>query len=93
MTALSQIRVVRCITPSVVARDRIVRRAEDPAYRAAHADQELLDAIASGRFSYTKFKPISLDMPTLTVNTSNGYRPSLDDIKAFLRGTAQLTAD
>lgn len=85
LSALSRIRVVRCATPSGVARDRVARRADGSPHRAAHADRELLDAIASGRFSHEGFRHISLDVPTLTVDTSDGYRPGLDDVEAFLR--------
>jgi hypothetical protein len=32
-------------------------------------------------------------LPTLTVNTSDGYRPGLDDIIAFATTAAGLTAE
>ncbi|QXE38266.1 ATP-binding protein [Streptomyces sp. GMY02] len=88
LAAFARIRVVRCTTPSAVAQSRIAQRARDSAHRAAHADQELLDAIAAGKFSYDRFTPISLDVPMLTVDTSNGYQPGLKAIEAFLRDSA-----
>lgn len=89
LAALARIRVVCCTTPSAVAHDRIARRVRDSPHRAAHADHELLDAISAGRHSHDRFAPISLEVPKLMVDTSNGYRPGIQDIAAFLRDPAQ----
>jgi predicted kinase len=83
---LAQIRVVRCTVDAAVAHDRIARRAQDSAHRAAHADHDLLKAIAAGEHSLDSFVPICLDVPTLTVNTTHGYDPSLQDIVTFAAG-------
>ncbi|MGC5364475.1 AAA family ATPase [Streptomyces sp. DT24] len=88
LAALARIRVVRCTTSSAVARSRIAQRARASAHRGAHADQELLDAMATGKFSYDRFTPISLDVPILTVDTSSGYRPGVKAVEAFLRDSA-----
>jgi hypothetical protein len=71
---------------ATVAHDRIARRAEQSAHRAAHADHDLLKAIAAGEHSLDSFIPISLDVPTLTVNTTRGYEPSIEDLIAFTAG-------
>ncbi|NEE17588.1 hypothetical protein G3M58_65395 [Streptomyces sp. SID7499] len=76
---------MRCTTSSTLAQERIVDRARSSAHRSAHADQEFLDAISEGKFSYDRFKPISLSVPTLTVDTSNGYQPSVQYIGDFLK--------
>lgn len=72
LAGLAHLRVIRCATDAAVAHERIVRRAEEDAHRAAHGDQDLLAAIAAGEHSLDSFVPISLDVPTLTVNTSQG---------------------
>ncbi|MBV9026824.1 MAG: AAA family ATPase, partial [Streptomycetaceae bacterium] len=77
---LAQIRVIRCTTAADVAHGRIVQRAQENAHRAAHGDQDLLESIAAGDYSLESWIPISLDVPTLTVDTSNGYQPGLQDI-------------
>ena len=82
---LAQIRIIRCTTPAAIAHDRIVERAEENAHRAAHGDHDLLEAIAAGEHSLESFVPISLDVPTLAVDTSHGYTPSIKDIAAFVR--------
>jgi predicted kinase len=48
---LAHIRVVRCTVDTAVAHDRIARRAEQSAHRAAHADHDLQKAIATGEHS------------------------------------------
>ncbi|MEU1088408.1 AAA family ATPase [Streptomyces sp. NPDC005576] len=85
LSEIARIRVVRCTTSSALAQERIVERARSSAHRSAHADQELLDAISEGKFSYDRFEPISLSVPTLTVDTSNGYQPSVQHIGDFLK--------
>ncbi|SBW26608.1 hypothetical protein FDG2_4983 [Candidatus Protofrankia californiensis] len=89
LTDFAQIRVIRCTTPAAIAHDRIAHRAQDSAHRTAHADHDLLEAIAAGEHSLDSFVPISLDVPTLTVDTSNGYSPSLRDTTSFIRASAQ----
>jgi predicted kinase len=84
---LAQIRVIRCTVDAAIAHDRIARRAEDSAHRAAHADQDLLKAIAAGQQSLDSFVPISLDVPILTVDTTHGYDPSIQDVLAFAGGS------
>ncbi|MCY0940169.1 AAA family ATPase [Streptomyces antarcticus] len=87
LTGLAHLHVIRCTTAADVAHDRIVQRAKDNAHRAAHGDQDLLEAIAAGEHSLASFVPISLDVPTLTVDTSDGYQPELPDIASFVRAS------
>ncbi|MEU5578832.1 hypothetical protein ABZ791_00020 [Streptomyces huasconensis] len=84
---LAQIRVIRCTTPATVAHERIVQRVQESTHRTAHADCDLLDAIAAGEHSLESFVPISLEVPTLTVDTSHGCTPQLGDIASFIRAT------
>lgn len=76
LAGLARIRVVRCVTDPGVARGRIVERLAEPT-RAAHADRDLLAAGVSG------WTPISLDVPTLQVDTTAGYQPTLREIISF----------
>jgi predicted kinase len=72
------LRVVRCRLDPEEARTRMLRRRTEQSTRAAHADLEHLAAAAP-------FTPLSLDVPTLDVDTTDGYRPRLDDVLAFCR--------
>ncbi|WP_329520226.1 AAA family ATPase [Spirillospora sp. NBC_01491] len=86
LAGVADLRVIRCAVPAAVAHDRIARRVADDAHRAAHGDRELLEAISTGRRSTDSFVPISLDVPALTVDTGDGYRPDLAEIVAFAGG-------
>lgn len=85
LASFADIRVLRCtVTDAHVAHDRIARRTHESTHRAAHADHDLLHAIAAGEYSADSFVSISLDVPTLTVDTSHGYQPNIQDITTFL---------
>ncbi|MEU8482319.1 AAA family ATPase [Streptomyces sp. NPDC048641] len=88
LTSLAHLRVIRCTTKADVAHDRIVQRAKEDTHRAAHGDQDLLQAISAGEHSLDSWVPISLDVPTLTVDTSDGYQPGLEAIADFIRTSA-----
>lgn len=77
LSSLATFRIIRCVVPDELARERRLRRMAVPA-RAAHADAEWLDTPAS------RFVPISLPVPTLLVDTSDGYRPELAEILRFV---------
>ena len=80
LAAAARIRVIRCTVDAAVARARIVHRLATQANRAAHDDAGLLRAMDAG---VTTWQPIALDLPTLTVDTTDGYSPALTDIVAF----------
>ncbi|MCT9934891.1 ATP-binding protein [Planotetraspora sp. A-T 1434] len=83
LAELAAIRVIRCTVDAAVAHERIVRRAADGPKRAAHADQDLLKAIANGERPLESWVPISLDIPTLAVDTTDGYQPRIEEIVSF----------
>lgn len=56
-------------------------------HRSHHADTGLLEAVAAGNSPIESFAPIATGLPTLTVETVNGYRLGLDDIVAFATTT------
>jgi predicted kinase len=87
---LAQIRLIRCTVDAAIAHERIAHRAAHT-HRAAHADRELLKAITAGEHSLDTFGWIRMDLPTLTVDTTNGYEPSLPDIVAFAAAPGATT--
>jgi len=73
LAALAPLRIVRCAPPPGVIRARIAARM---AADAAHDDADLLARPKP-------WEPPVTDAPTLVVDTSDGYRPSLAAIAEF----------
>jgi predicted kinase len=78
---LAQIFVVRCTVGADVAFGRITRRGQDNPLRRVHADQG--DA-AGHKAAHRAFRPVSVDVPSLEVDTTDGYRPSFGQILSFV---------
>src|ERR1700761_41405 len=73
LAALAEIRVVQCVAPDQVAFARQRQRHQDNPVRRAHDDPEdAYDATAR-----PVFRRVSLDVPTIEVDTTDGYRPGL----------------
>lgn len=60
----------------------MTRRLVEP-HRAVHADLHWLEG---GRAMVEDFASITLNAPVLWVDTTSGYRPSLDEVVAFAAG-------
>jgi predicted kinase len=79
LTGLAELRVIRCTVNAAIA-----RRVEENAHRAAHDDAGLLRTLAAGAAALDAFVPISLPVPTIGVDTTDGYRPGLPEILSFV---------
>jgi predicted kinase len=86
LVALADARILRCVIDRDLARERISRRLGVNERRdLAHPDEELLHALDAGALSFDDFDRLTLDeVPTLDVDTSDGYRPRLEEIIAFV---------
>ncbi|MEU2614627.1 AAA family ATPase [Micromonospora sp. NPDC007271] len=83
LIAIADIRVVHCQVAAQRAFDRIQRRQEEDLIRRAHADAYLGD-LQTHAVGHHGFQPVRLDVPEIEVDTSDGYRPGLDEILAFV---------
>lgn len=76
MLDMAEARIIRCTTEEQTMLDRRRARVTNESTRRAHAD--------SGTLTIERdWTPIQLDQPTLDVDTTDGYRPGLDEIAAF----------
>jgi predicted kinase len=75
----AQLRIVHCIVDPEVALRRIAQRARYNPLRRAHADTD-----PRARRDPRTFVRIQMDAPSLEVDTTDGYRPGLDQIVAFI---------
>jgi predicted kinase len=82
---LADIRIVHCVVDASVAYARRVRRLEEDPRRAAHADHDSLrGGFEQVKASHEAFVPVSLPVPSITVNTTDGYDPELAEIVEFV---------
>ena len=83
LRGLADIRVVHCQVTAETAGTRIQRRQGENPTRRAHADAHRINhqAHAAG---HDGFHRVQLDVPEIEVDTSDDYRPNLDEIVAFV---------
>jgi len=75
---LASLKILRCVVPDEVARERQQQRLLSQGTRAAHADAQHLSQASV-------FDPIHLGAPTLDVDTSDGWQPGLPVLTQFCR--------
>jgi len=85
LAEVSNIRVVQCVDDEAVTRERVRLRAGSESTRRAHADSQAHRLMGAG------FVRLSLDVPSIEVDTTDGYVPGLEAIASFAIGrTASL---
>jgi predicted kinase len=83
LRALARVRLVHCEVDAEVAWGRIRRRHDENPTRRAHADPGA-DAARAQALRHRGFDRVSIDEPAIRVDTTDGYRPGLDEIVAFV---------
>jgi len=85
MQAIAKIKIICCSVDPQVAKTRFIERgAADPNRANFHDD---LTAQLNADLAQTligQYEPPKLDLPTLMVDTSDGYQPAIDEILAFI---------
>jgi predicted kinase len=85
---LAQFRIVQCTVNADVAFERSLRRGQAVSTRRAHADLRPSDA-AEFAARHSAFERLSIDAPSIEVDTTDGYRPGLSQIVAFVNAGLQ----
>ena len=89
--------IIVCATDPYLARSRFIKRSlADPTRERFHGDSEFYGAINEHDLSNTPIKPYmppKLNVPTLNVDTTDGYEPSLDFIVSFIMRSCSTTND
>jgi predicted kinase len=81
----ARVRIIHCRVDAAVARERMIRRADEAAARRTiHGDYSLLEPFERFRETFDSFEPIALPVPSLQVDTTDGYDPAVEEIVAFL---------
>jgi predicted kinase len=82
LRAIAQIRIIVCNISTALAHTRRAARAQsDPAHARFHPDRVGPDA---------EYDPPRLDMPTLTLDTTDGYQPDFERVVAFAMGRSSV---
>jgi predicted kinase len=76
--------LVHCSLPNEAILARFVARAGSPGRHPVHPDLDRLPALRED-LAMGRFEPLDLPVPTLRVDTTDGYQPSVDVIVSFLR--------
>jgi predicted kinase len=96
LAALAELRIVHCDVDAALAFERVVGRSDvrlgvsrhgvaAPASgRAAHADDSLAQELDEWRRRFTAFDSVSVDAPSIVVDTTDGYTPGLAELVDFV---------
>jgi predicted kinase len=80
---LARIRIVHAVVAAEVAFQRIQRRKAQNPLRRAHADPGYAEAVSQVE-AHHAFDRVSIGAPWIEVDTTDGYRPALSDVVAFV---------
>ena len=90
--AIAKARVIVCTVDPELARSRHIERGlADPERERFHGDVGVRAAREGRRLPIGSYDPPRFDVPTLVVDTTEGYRPQFEAIVSFARG--ELVAD
>ena len=80
---LARFRIVHCVVDADVAFQRSLRRRAENPLRRAHADPGPAEA-AEHALRHNAFDRVSVDAPWIEVDTTDSYRPALQEIVGFV---------
>ena len=89
LAGFARLRIVHCDVDAAVAFERVVGRSDarlgvSHHGRAAHADDSLAKELDEWKRGYAAFDRVSIDAPSIVVDTTDGYAPGLPELVAFV---------
>ncbi|MGH2459698.1 MAG: AAA family ATPase [Chloroflexota bacterium] len=91
LVAMARPVLIHCQTTRDECLRRYVARVERGERHPGHADPARIDLMRSDptQLGWEAHQPLDLDVPTLVVDTTSGYRPGFDGIVSFVRAAAE----
>ena len=86
LRGLAHLRIVHCVVPAEVAFRRVLQRGHDNPVRSVHADPRSGRDLADFVRQHAAFDRVSVQAPWMEVDTTDGYKPGLDEIVRFVNG-------
>jgi hypothetical protein len=77
--------LIHCTAADQEIEERFIERAESGERHPGHFDEEGVPQLRRD-LAHDAYDPLELDIPTLIVDTADGYDPSLDEVVAFVSG-------
>lgn len=88
LTELAHLRIVRCTVDPAVSFERAATRASGSDARLkAHGDSTIGKGVGEWTRAFESFEPISIAAPSIDVDTTDGYEPTLEQIINFINRT------
>ncbi|NOK62047.1 MAG: hypothetical protein GFH27_549321n34 [Chloroflexi bacterium AL-W] len=82
---IAQIRLILCSIDPALARSRFIQRSvADPQRAYFHGDSPMQTIEEVPEQLIATYQPPMMDVPTLTIDTANGYAPSIKEIEIFI---------
>lgn len=87
LQGLAHLRIVHCVVASDIAFHRALQRGENNPLRRVHVDPRPSHDLADFVRSRDAFNRVTMDAPSIEVDTTQGYVPGLDAIVTFVNGS------
>lgn len=81
---IAEIKIIYCRIDSKLARLRFIQRGLSDPQRVFFHGEKAVQAVKEGILPISNYNPPVMNVPTLTVNTSDGYEPKIAEIVSFI---------
>jgi hypothetical protein len=83
LAPLAEIRIVHCVVHGELAYRRRLQRAADDPLRVVHEPPGGFPPEVVAVAGHDAFVPVSIDAPSIRVDTGDGYRPGMAEVVAW----------